>query len=133
MAHIEQTQVPDQPRRFAGILVLVFAMLGAPVTWALHFNIVYFLVQPVCRLGGEWAFHVAGIGALVIVAAAALTAWRVGKSYPGRMSDAIEGKGDWRGFLGLYGVASALLFGYAIVYQWSPVFTMDACTGILSA
>lgn len=132
MAHTEKTQAVDQPKRLGGIVTLVIAMVGAPTTWALHFNVMYFLVQPVCRLGGEMAFHVVSVVALVLVAASAIVAWRVGARYPGNLGDALEGRGDWRGFVGYYGVASAALFGYAIVYQWSPVFTMDACTGILS-
>ena len=131
MSIAENNHMPEQPGRPGGILALGFAMLGGPITWALHLNLVYFLVQPVCRLGGDWIFHVAGAVALLIIVAAAITAWRIGKRYPGGFSDAVEGKGDWRGFVGLYGIASAAIFGYAIIYQWSPVFTMDACTGTL--
>lgn len=132
MASNSQHDISNQPGRFGGILALGFAMLGAPVAWAIHFNVVYFLVQPVCRLGGEVLFHIAGVIALVVVAAAAVVAWRTGRNYGGDFSEAIEGKGDWRGFIRLYGVASAALFGYAIIYQWTPVFRMDACTGTLS-
>lgn len=132
MASNSQQEISNQPGRFGGIVVLGFAMLGAPIAWALHFNIVYFLVQPVCRLGGEALFHIAGVVALVVVVASAMVAWRAGRKYGGNFSDALEGKGDWRGFVRLYGVASAALFGYAIIYQWTPVFRMDACTGMLS-
>lgn len=121
----------EQPRSFGGILLVTYAILGGPVIWISHFNIMYFLVQPICRLGGEVWFHVASVVALVGIIGAGLVAWRIGRKYGGGFREALEGEGNWKGFVGVYGIASALLFAYAVVYTWSPVFTtLDVCTGL---
>jgi hypothetical protein len=121
----------EQPRDIGGILRLTFAILGGPVIWISHFNFMYFLVQPVCRLGGEAWFHVASVVALIGIIAAGVIAWRIGQQFSGGFRAALEGEGNWKGFVGVYGVASAVLFFYAVVYTWSPVFTsLDPCTGL---
>lgn len=120
-----------QPRSISGRMLVVFAMLGGPVIWISHFNLMYFLVQPICRLGGEGWFHAASVAALVGIAAAGVAAWRIGKASSGGFREALDGSGGWRGFVGVYGIASALLFAYAVIYTWSPVFTsLDTCAGM---
>lgn len=123
----------EQPRGIGGVLRVAFAILGAPVSWMLHFNIMYFLVQPICRLGGETWFHIASVVALLAIAASGLAAWRVGGESSAGFRDKLDGKGGWQGFVGAYGVASALLFMYAVGYSWSRVFVMDACLGMRGA
>lgn len=123
----------DQPRRAGGVLLVAFAILGAPVSWMLHFNVMYFLVQPVCRLGGEAWFHVASVVAIIAIAAAGLAAWRIGSESSATFREKLEGKGGWQGFVGAYGVAVALLFIYAVGYSWSRVFVIDACLGMRGA
>ncbi len=121
----------EQPRTISGKMLLVFAMLGGPVIWISHFNIMYFLVQPICRLGGEAWFHAVSVLALVGIVAAGIAAWRIGRESSGGVREALEGSGGWQGFVGVYGTASALLFAYAVVYTWSPVFTsLDTCAGM---
>lgn len=126
----EERQNGGQPNSVGGILIATFAILGAPIIWALHFNVMYFLVQPVCRLGGEMSFHIASVIALVSIVAAAFTAWRVGRRVESSFREKLEGMGGWQGFVGAYGVISAALFAYAVIYSWSRVFFLDACLGI---
>lgn len=123
----------EQPRGVGGTLLVAFAILGAPVSWMLHFNVMYFLVQPICRLGGEAWFHVASVVALIVIAASGLAAWRVGGESSASFREKLEGKGGWQGFVGAYGVALALLFIYAVGYSWSRVFVIDACLGMRGA
>lgn len=129
VADRQQQNIPSQPRDKWGRVLTVFAILGGPITWAIHFNVMYFLVQPVCRLGGEAAFHVTTGVMLIACIASGVVAWRH------RGSDAdgenlLEGSGTWRSFVALFGVASAAIFAYAIVYQWTPVLTYGACEGM---
>lgn len=121
----------EQPRNIGGILLVTFAILGAPAIWISHFNIMYFLVQPICRLGGEFLFHVVSVVALIGIIGAGIAAWRIGRRSSSGFRAALEGEGGWQGFVGVYGMASALLFFYAVIYTWSPVFTnLDTCTGL---
>lgn len=121
----------EQPRSLGGILLVTYAIIGPPALWITHFNIMYFLVQPVCRLGGEVWFHVASIVAIVGILGAGFVAWRIGRRYSGGFRDALEGRGNWTGFVGMYGIASSFLFTYATIYVWIPVFTaLDVCTGL---
>lgn len=125
------TRNGEQPRSVGGILLVLYAMLGGPAIWITHFNVMYFLVQPICRLGGESWFHVASVIALIGIIGAGISAWWIGRMYGGSLREALDGEGNWKGFVGLYGVASALLFGYAVIYTWSPVFTsLDTCAGM---
>lgn len=121
----------DQPRSVGGVLLVAFAILGAPILWITHFNIMYFLVQPICRLGGETWFHVASVIALVGIVGSGFAAWRLGRQSSAGFLEKLDGQGGWRGFIGVYGVASAMLFVYAVLYTWSRVFTsLDVCTGL---
>lgn len=123
----------DQPKGFGSVMLTGFAILGAPATWMLHFNIMYFLVQPVCRLGGEMLFHVASVVAIILIVASGFLAWRVGRHSDASLREKLEGKGGWQGFVGAYGVAIAMLFIYAVAYSWSRVFVIDPCLGTLGA
>lgn len=126
-----ERQNTEQPRNAGGMIVVFLAILGAPISWMLHFNVMYFLVQPVCRLGGELSFHVASVVTLVAIVISAVAAWRVGRRSDTTFREKLEGRGGWQGFVGAYGVASAAMFAYAVLYSWSRVFVMDACMGML--
>lgn len=126
VAEHQQQNIPSQPQGKIARLVTIFAMLGAPVAWAVHFNVMYFLVQPVCRLGGEFWFHGTTVVMLLVCIAAGVAAWRH-HSGNGGLAAILDGKGNWKSFVALFGVAAAVLFAYAIIYQWSPVLTFGAC------
>lgn len=128
-AQLSQQQTPSQPRSASGRLVTGVAMLGGPVAWALHLCVMYFLVQPVCRLGGEAWFHIVTIIALLGCAFAAILAWRHREARTG-FRELVDGEGNWKSFVALFGLVSSALFAYAIVYQWLPVLTTAACEGI---
>ena len=128
-AHSRQQHRPSPPRNTRGRLATGFAMLGGAIAWALHLCVMYFLVQPVCRLGGETWFHVVTGIALLGCVLAAVVAWRHREEGTG-FRHLIDGEGSWKSFVALFGLVSSSLFAYAIVYQWLPVLTTAACEGI---
>jgi len=116
---------PETPEIGAGALFAVF--LGAPVIWAIHLAVSYFLVTLDCNT--DWDGARAGVVvATVACAAAALgvgaLGWRGwkrvrGQMTPGELLDPMR----IRGFLTLSGVLMAVLFAGAIVLAgMSPLF-----------
>lgn len=106
-----------------------FALLGAPLAWAAHLCVMYFLVQPVCRLGGDVWFHITTAVMLIVCIAAGVAAWKHRPDGAG-FRDFVDGEGSWRSFVTLFGLAVSILFAYAIIYQWLPVLTYGACEGM---
>jgi hypothetical protein len=109
------------------LLVAGYAGLGSHIAWAAHFNLSYFLVQPVCQTGGVFALHAAGFVALLAALGSLLMAVRILKRHPAPWSENVEGLEGWRAFIGLFGIGSGVLFSVAIIAQWTPVFLVDAC------
>jgi hypothetical protein len=102
-----------------------WVMVGPLVTWFLHLNVMYFLVQPVCLLGGSWTFQVVTVVLLVITVASGLLAWRM-RETPGPDSMPSELQRSQR-FAGSFGAFGAFLASLAIVSQWYPVFVIGPC------
>lgn len=120
-----------QPERFEGNAAVVFAMLGAPAAWAGHLSVNYFLVQPVCRLGGNSLFHVSGVVFLLIAIGAGLVALWLYRRSRGDAADSVEGNASISGFVAMFGIASAGIFSLAIISQWYPVFVVGPCVGLV--
>lgn len=129
VADHHQQNIPSQPRSKRDRLLTGFAMVGAPIAWFIHLNVMYFLVQPVCRLGGEAWFHAITGAMLIACIASAIAAWRH-RGSGANFEHLVNGEGTWRSFVALFGVTSSVIFAYAIVYQWIPVLTTAACEGI---
>lgn len=129
VAENQQQNIPSQPRSKGARVFTFFAMLGGPLAWATHLCVMYFLVQPVCRLGGEAWFHVTTVAMLLVCVAAALAAWRH-RQGDAEFSERAAGEGTWKSFVSLFGLASSAIFAYAILYQWFPVLTTGACEGM---
>lgn len=122
-------QLEHQPKTTGGRLATGYSMLGSAIAWALHLSVMYFLVQPICRTGGEVWFHIVTAIALLACVGGAFTSWK--HREPGAsMADILDGRTSWKSFVALFGVASAAIFAYAIVYQWIPVLTTATCEGI---
>lgn len=112
------------------LITLGFASLGSAAARALHLNVMYFLVQPVCRLGGNWTFHVTTLVLLVTTVFAGWVAWRIrgNESRADELSSEIEARAGVVSFLGFFGVVAAVIFSLAIIVQWVPVFVIGPCT-----
>lgn len=129
VADNQQKNTSSLPRTKWERLVAGYALLGGPIAWFTHFNIMYFLVQPVCRLGGDVWFHVVTAVMLIACIGAGVVAWRLFKN-SANFDELVNGIGSWRPFVALFGVASAAIFAYAIIYQWTPVVTFGVCDGM---
>lgn len=117
----------NDPLPWRTLLMVGFALLGPPIAWAIHLNLTYFLVQPVCAMGGEISLHISGFVTLLIALGSMATSAGILASNPVPFRENIEGHNGWLGFVGLFGIIAALLFSLAIVTQWVPVFVVDAC------
>lgn len=111
-------------------VVLGYATLGGIAAWFGHLNLMYFLVQPVCRLGGNWTFHVTSIVLLALALGSGWAAWRFRAQEP-RSDDLtreVDARGTTLAFLGGFGIAASALTSLAIIAQWVPVLVIGPCT-----
>lgn len=127
MADRSEFPKTSDPMPWGVLLPVGFALLGPAGAWGLHLNLTYFLVQPVCVMGGEIALHVSGFVSLLIALAAIATSIGLLVSNPVPFRDNVEGLDGWKAFVGLFGIASGAIFSLAIITQWVPVFVIDAC------
>lgn len=100
-------------------------MIGPIITWALHLNLMYALVQPICALGGDWVFHLVSVLLLGVTVSTGLFAWRV-RQATDRAETQRESKSAQR-FAGTFGAIVAALVSLAILAQWYPVFVIGPC------
>ena len=127
MSERKDLAITHDPVPWRTWLVVLFAALGSHAGWALHLNLTYFLVQPVCVMGGELLLHVSGVVSMLIVLASLGTScWLLVKNR-GSFTENVEGYDGWKAFVGLFGVANTVIFGLAITAQWSTVFAVDPC------
>jgi hypothetical protein len=115
-----------------GIPKLLFAFLGAPVLWAVHLSLSYFLVTLHCVSawnGGVWAVSGATLAFAAGSATAGWTAWttlrRLGRSDPD--PDALPDPLEWTRFLLLAGVAASALFTLVIIVQGVVPLFLSTC------
>lgn len=119
---------PSIPTR--QLLVIGWVMLGSIITWFTHLNVMYFLVQPVCRLGGTWTFHVTSVFLLTVTVLTGIQAWRLWRANRNadQESELSERQHSVMAFAGYFGMAGAAVVSLAIVTQWAPVFVIGPCS-----
>lgn len=127
MSERKDLAITSDPVPWRTWVVVLFAALGSHVAWALHLNLTYFLVQPVCVMGGELLLHASGVISLLIVLASLGTSCWLLVRNRATFRENVEGFDGWKAFIGLFGVANAVIFGLAIIAQWSTVFAVDPC------
>lgn len=109
-------------------LVVGFVALGSHFAWGLHLLLTYFLVQPVCLMGGEFLLHVSGaVSLLIALASLGVSSWLLARNRA-PFRENVEGFDGWKAFAGLFGIANGVIFGLAIIAQWSTVFVVDPCS-----
>lgn len=111
------------------LLPVGIALLGPIAAWAIHLNLTYFLVQPVCVMGGEIALHISGFACLLItLGTIATSAWLLAAN-PAPFRENVDGFDGWKAFVGLFGIAAGLVFSLAIIAQWSAVTVTSSMCG----
>lgn len=110
------------------LLTLLFAFLGAPVLWALHLSLGYFLVTLDCITpwnGAHWALA----AATALAAAGALAAGWTARRLWRRLGPARPEPDEraWRRFLLVAGMTASLLFTLVIITQGVAPYFVDLC------
>ena len=121
---VPHAPTPRYPSSGTGALLV--ALLGAPVVWAVHLAVSYFLVALDCNTSWEGA-HTAVLIATLLGALAAggvgVFAWRGWKLARANRRGNLLDTANVREFLALAGAALAALFAGAIVLTGvSPLF-----------
>lgn len=123
-----QPQTAD-PLPWRVLLVYGISLLGPALAWALHLNVSYFLVQPVCRMGGELALHATSVVSLALVLGAVVASVRLLRRNPAPFQENVQGCDGWKAFIGLFGIATGVIFSVAIIAAWAPMFVIGPCAG----
>jgi hypothetical protein len=115
----------------AGTGPLLIALLGAPLAWALHLGLSYFLVALDCATswnGGRSGVLLATIGCALAAAGAGLYAWRTWKRmrFSRTQREAMNPAPTHEFFL-LGGVVLALLFTAAIMMAGLSPLVLPMC------
>ncbi|MDQ4075805.1 MAG: hypothetical protein M3220_06095 [Chloroflexota bacterium] len=127
MTERESSAPTNDPLPWSTLVPVGIALLGPVAVWALHLNVSYFLVQPVCVMGGQIALHIASVVSVGLVLIPLLTSIRLLRTHGGSFRDNLEGRDDWLAFVGLLGIALSLISGVAVIAQWTPMFVLDPC------
>ncbi len=116
-----------------GVPVLLFAFLGSALAWAVHFNLIYFLVALFCTTGWRGGAAAVGIATVVFFAisvAAGVVAYRQWRAHARgtRSWDTALAETSGRvSFLLLIGMISAMLFTLLILFEGVPIFFVPTC------
>lgn len=114
-----------------------FGFLGAPSVWAIHFMVVYALMEVGCVAGWD-RFVVAGIngvalatllGTLLSVPAIVAAGWVAYGLWRRSPRDTPPGKetADQNTHVGQAGVFLSVLFLLAVIFETIPVFVLRPC------
>jgi small-conductance mechanosensitive channel len=121
-----------------GVPTLLFAFLGAPVAWAVHFLVIYFLVALFCTTGWQGAglaVAVATVAFAAVSVAAGVVAYRRwrerrdGQSWDGAAAE----PGGWGTFFLVMGMFGAVLFSALIVAEALPPLFVPTCSEYVSS
>ena len=109
-----------------GLALLWFALLSAPVAWALDELISYAVVKPVCFADAKFTLTAISAAALVLVLAGAFTARACLARLQGASDDGPR-RVDRSYFMALVAVAFNLLVALLIVFATIPHFVLSPC------
>ena len=118
-----------------GVPLLLFAFLGPPVAWSLHFLLIYFLVALFCTTGWSGAAVSVGVAtvpfAAISVAAGVVSYRRWRERREGQAWDrAAAEPGGWGTFFLVMGMFGAVLFTVMIVAEAVPVLFVPTCAEV---
>jgi hypothetical protein len=121
-------RAPDDRWGWAGDTALWFGVLGGPIIWAAHLQILYCLVPVYCRTGSALWMHVTSVACVVVSVAAGLTAWScLSRARAGDSPTDEEVPAARPHFMALLGVANSALFTLIIIATAIASFMIDPC------
>jgi hypothetical protein len=117
----------EQIRRPRTTALLVFAVLGPPVIWAIRIMASYIIVMPMCRAGVIWPLHVITYVSVATIAAAGYAGYRIW-TVAGRGSELERDGVVTRGrFLGALGMITAGFFLTVVIAEGLATAFVDPC------
>lgn len=115
-----------------GVGVLLFAFLGAPAAWSVHFLVIYFLVALFCTTGWSGVTAAVWIATVPLLAVSAASGWVAFRRWSERregqgFAAATAAPGGWATFLLIMGMLGAVLFTALIAAEALPVLFAPPC------
>lgn len=105
--------------------MIMFAVLGAAIAWAIHLVAMYPLVQVACDRGSSAVLHLVSMLTLVPAVTSGGMALVVA-----RRLRALSARDPWVErslFAARLGFCMSVVFTGLIVFEWLPAFFLDAC------
>jgi hypothetical protein len=119
----------DHRESYSIELGLWTGILGPPIAWLIHFQIIYALVPRVCMTHSHAAMHLTTLVFLAATVACGLIAWKLLKpapSEPGTI-EPIEGISARPRFMAQIGIMSSVMFSLIFIAQWIASLMIDPC------
>ena len=104
-------------------------MLGPPIFWLIHFQIIYALVPRICMTQSHAALHITTVVFLAATIACGLIAWKLLKPAPlepGTIEPA-ETISARPHFMAQIGIMSSVMFTLVFIAQWIASLMIDPC------
>ena len=111
-----------------GTIPLYAGLLGAPILWAIQFQLTYMLVPWVCTHRNGWLLPFIHLVFFALTLAAGVLSWREWKRVGATLPESQEEERLARTkFLGALGLMSVALFALLILAQTVTSFFLDPC------
>src|SRR4051794_27295319 len=122
-ANTKQKSEAGMPRDLA----LWAGVLAGPVAFALDEEISYAVTQNACSTGDHVFLHLASLLALCLIAAGAVSAWRVFVRLPAGADQTRGGEWDRSRFMAIAGLVLCLIFTLFVIAEAVPRFILGPC------
>ena len=123
-----EERVREEYTSAPGLLALWFTVFAGPISFLLHLQLGYMLVDWACRENGVLVLDLITIGAIALALIGALVGWRIwvrlGREWP---------KGSRGGpiarsrFMSMSGVLLGLMFALVAMAQGYPALVLNPC------
>lgn len=123
---VEQRPEQAHEDRPVGMAMLIFAMLAGPVAWSLRLMIAYPLVLLVCNTGWEFLLYLVSSVMAAGALAGGVVSWIIWRR--ARTQAQARGPGNRSLFVGVFGMASSVLFFAAILVESFAIVQLNPCT-----
>jgi hypothetical protein len=104
--------------------LLVYAVLGGPVAWAVHLTLLYPLVHVACAWGSEMVLHAITISTSLVAAGTVAVGWRYLRHPPAEVPEVVGRRVRTMSYIGM---VLGLLFLFVIWIEAIPSFIGDPC------